>query len=908
MELPKIKIMEENSPKFFFGCDVTPCSSLTASEILNIYRSFITAHSELVLQECKNSKEGSFPSRKWFLLTEKRDINTSFSAWNFIEKNELQDYISYYPYYYSNPFENPGNMCDVWIGKNTPKWFLDDSTLFQALERSKQGNVLIGDDEKHVLFFTAFHPLKKEGNSTYMRMWLDALQNEGFIIHLVYYEYDLSQYSQDLLIQAKAMFPFFYSIPVLSKMVGVNENKLNIHLDDWCGIEVLEAIQKLCDQYDFEAVIVNYATFSKIFEIVPPTSKKVLLTIDRFANRNKRMLADGYLESGWMSISPSDETIACQRADLVVAIQDIEKEYFQKCINENGQVISIPQIFSRRYIEPRSDVQPLKIGYFGSSNYVNENNLVTFLKDLKKKDKLAKNCEILLAGGVSLTYEKFLDKEILEGLSIRKIGFIENLLEFFRGCNFIINPDRGGTGLKIKTLETLSYGMPILSTVAGFAGIPSESPFHQAASISDLVNYCEEIYNHPSLLKDLRQMSQQIYTQFFFQHQSALRNLLSSLVSDRTLISPRDQASTEIFVEGKAANHPIQSYPKVSVIIPFYNVEDYIDECIQSVLKQTYENLEIILIDDCSTDGTRRIVEEYALYNSNIKILAHTQNQGLGPARNTGVKNANGDYLFFLDSDDFLHKNAIQTLLTKAKEIQMEIVIGCADRIDSNRQFHEYDHQLTTEKDYGIIPGVNAFLRSFTVYNTPFLPVRAWGTLFERRMYLRAGFDFPPTEHEDMGTIPFIYYFSGKVAFIPDTIITYRTREKSISQSIWGRLKITRYRNLWTLIEHRTHRFHLENHLGNIAIPFVLHLFFRLQNNGFDEGCLQILGELVRDISVWIKPGDIEMRPFIDLMKSLHATIFDRFSDEAIYLLFTSGLDIDLLQAYYEQTLLNTCK
>ena len=91
---------------------------------------------------------------------------------------------------------------------------------------------------------------------------------------------------------------------------------------------------------------------------------------------------------------------------------------------------------------------------------------------------------------------------------------------------------------------------------------------------------------------------------------------------------------------------------KVSVIIPVYNGEKFLKQCLNSVLKQTYSNLEIIAVDDGSTDNSASILNEYALKDSRIKIIKHEKNKGLYIGRITGVKNATGDYLCFVDADD----------------------------------------------------------------------------------------------------------------------------------------------------------------------------------------------------------------------------------------------------------------
>lgn len=119
---------------------------------------------------------------------------------------------------------------------------------------------------------------------------------------------------------------------------------------------------------------------------------------------------------------------------------------------------------------------------------------------------------------------------------------------------------------------------------------------------------------------------------------------------------------------------------KVSIIIPVYNVELYIETCLKSVLNQKYSDLEIIIVDDCGSDNSITIAENIINNYSgefNIKIIHHSKNRGLSAARNTGIINANGDYLFFLDSDDSIPENSIKYLvecLKSAKEV--DFVIG----------------------------------------------------------------------------------------------------------------------------------------------------------------------------------------------------------------------------------------
>lgn len=110
----------------------------------------------------------------------------------------------------------------------------------------------------------------------------------------------------------------------------------------------------------------------------------------------------------------------------------------------------------------------------------------------------------------------------------------------------------------------------------------------------------------------------------------------------------------------------------ISVIVPVYNVEAYVERCIQSVLKQDYENLEIILIDDGSTDNSGLICDKLAKQDSRI-IVVHKRNEGLGPARNTGMEICRGEYIFFVDSDDYIFPNIISLLYQACIKYNAEI-------------------------------------------------------------------------------------------------------------------------------------------------------------------------------------------------------------------------------------------
>ena len=111
----------------------------------------------------------------------------------------------------------------------------------------------------------------------------------------------------------------------------------------------------------------------------------------------------------------------------------------------------------------------------------------------------------------------------------------------------------------------------------------------------------------------------------------------------------------------------------ISVIVPVYNVESYIAECIESIQNQTYMNLEIILVNDGSTDASGDICDQYAAYDERIKVI-HQENGGLSAARNTGIEAANGDYISFVDSDDYIRLTLFEDMLQLLKEYDLDII------------------------------------------------------------------------------------------------------------------------------------------------------------------------------------------------------------------------------------------
>lgn len=210
---------------------------------------------------------------------------------------------------------------------------------------------------------------------------------------------------------------------------------------------------------------------------------------------------------------------------------------------------------------------------------------------------------------------------------------------------------------------------------------------------------------------------------------------------------------------------------KVTIIIPVYNVEEYLEECLQSVIEQTYANLEIILVDDGSTDSSGKICDAYKNKDNRIKVI-HQTNQGLSAARNTALKLATGEMIQFVDSDDFIAKNMIEELVYLMKENQADIVISSHYLYENGKVIEpEYSNDLEIYDARQAI-GEMVLDKKIRFY--------AWDKFYKRKLWQEIEF---PTGRifEDIATIPKAFVTAKKVVFYDHPFYYYRKREGSIT-------------------------------------------------------------------------------------------------------------------------------
>lgn len=219
---------------------------------------------------------------------------------------------------------------------------------------------------------------------------------------------------------------------------------------------------------------------------------------------------------------------------------------------------------------------------------------------------------------------------------------------------------------------------------------------------------------------------------------------------------------------------------KVSIIIPVYNVSKYVERCIYSVISQTYTDLECIIVDDCTPDDSIEKCEKLiANYNGPIDfiIIHHNHNRGLSAARNTGIEKASGEYLFFLDSDDEISKDAIELLLNEVySNPNAEIVVG-----NTYSQPHDDYYELRADY-YPYRINNNHQIRKCFFCNKSLIPVMAWNKLIRRDFILKNKLFFKEgIIHEDELWIFNVVKCTNNISIINNYTYLYYKRPHSIT-------------------------------------------------------------------------------------------------------------------------------
>lgn len=306
----------------------------------------------------------------------------------------------------------------------------------------------------------------------------------------------------------------------------------------------------------------------------------------------------------------------------------------------------------------------------------------------------------------------------------------------------------------------------------------------------------------------------------------------------------------------------------VTVVIPVYNVENFVERCINSCVEQTYTNIEIICVNDCSNDNTKLIIDRF-LCDNRVKCIENKINKGVFFSKHLGAKSANGKYLFFLDGDDYLEKDAIEKLVIVSNN--SDIVAANMKLVDEKYQL--LDRSITWEK-FGEI-NADSFLTQATMLNR-------WSQccmLIKKEIYDKISYlPFEVKIREDAIVLLQLCNYSGKVTVLNQTIYNYVQRKSSALNK-----SKTAYQRASEDYDYIINAYLLLKQLYNISF----------------ENRTLIKLNLVKEFSWTLVSDEIKAQHRLDISKIIRQILFDRHL--LIYLFKKKGLRIF---SYYLLTVL----
>lgn len=245
----------------------------------------------------------------------------------------------------------------------------------------------------------------------------------------------------------------------------------------------------------------------------------------------------------------------------------------------------------------------------------------------------------------------------------------------------------------------------------------------------------------------------------------------------------------------------------ISIIVPVYNTENYLEKCLYSLVNQTYKNIEIIIIDDGSTDNSMNIIQKFVLADNRVKVISQ-KNQGLSGARNTGMNNANGDYIMFIDSDDWIEIDTCEKAINASEKYNADVVFWSYIKEFSNSQKDNYLFDKTeiiwSEKNINQLSRRMVGLVGDELANPQSIDnlVTAWGKLYKKSVIGDVRF----TDTKIIGTEDALFnieVFLGinSAVYIPDLLSHYRKDNESSLTHNYKKKLVSRWKEMYSRIK-----------------------------------------------------------------------------------------------------------
>ena len=371
------------------------------------------------------------------------------------------------------------------------------------------------------------------------------------------------------------------------------------------------------------------------------------------------------------------------------------------------------------------------------------------------------NIEWLILGR-GYEYDALLQKKERYGLdNVHFLGFRRNPYPFMRAADIVAVLSEY-EGLALTVAESLVAGTPVISTRTGGVAemLSDEYGWILDSDLLSIVDGMTAVYNDRKSLEEKRAALRS-----YAYDNERIKESLEALFptsEERGLTVMNTQTAFP-------APAPETKTPDISIIIPVYNTADYLAECLDSAVQQSFGNYEIILVNDGSTDGSQRIIDDY-VYRYSDRIRAFTiPNGGLGNARNYGIGKARGKYLAFVDSDDYIRRDMLQKMYEAARRHNADCVM--ADYIafwDDGRQKYVRSVDLS-----------DAGRPDIMKYSAKYGTVNICTKLVARELF--DAIRFPAGFYEDLATTPILLSWAKNICYVREGLYFYRQRPGSIT-------------------------------------------------------------------------------------------------------------------------------
>ena len=368
------------------------------------------------------------------------------------------------------------------------------------------------------------HP-STHGNSKRIRAICQSLKDLGFKVNFFYY-----LVHPNLPVDFEGMIDAWDDVRVYTRRSPMPVSKDGyFEIDDACEKGLPERFAAYCEEKSAQVALVNYVFYSCVFSLLPPNVLRILDTHDCFADRHLKLKAAGVpAHLWWFSFKPAEEGIGLSRADIVVAIQEEEAKYFSTVTEQHVAVLPHLELQQTDAREPAIPFR--RAGFLGSDNPINieaAKKLVDCYTNSGNRDHLP---ELVIAGRVC-------EKIVADDPKIILLGPLETLDQFYDAVDVIVIPIEFGTGLKIKAVEALAHGLPIISTSHGSIGLDSKHTLLNLSGVQEIVSELSEL-SRPYAKQRALELSEHcasLFESYQAKAKKALKAILDRMVKSNSL-------------------------------------------------------------------------------------------------------------------------------------------------------------------------------------------------------------------------------------------------------------------------------------------------------------------------------------------------------------------------------------